>query len=92
MNKRLDRQWNDDRLPSVIYGKTDLDILNDEFFSKMIFTFKEHTCIDQAKSGSKKATVFFIVLQRCPEAVINTFRELCYQLEIPCSRGKCFAI
>ena len=76
MNRRTDKMWPDDLLPMGFFDKNDLETLNDELFSEILFNFVEHTDIEEAKS-KKKNDRFFNVLQLCQSNVIDVFRRLC---------------
>ena len=80
--------WPDDQLPRTFFKTADIDILNDNLFSTIWFTFTEHADITEAK-GKKKNIMFYNVLQRCPSDVINVFKGICDKHKIVYVRGKC---
>jgi len=78
-------------LPGVVLQTVELEILNDNLFSKIWFNYNEHSRIDEASLPSNKREVFLHTLRCCDEGVIEVFQELCSENNISCvTRGKLF--
>ena len=81
--------WPEHRLPVVVLETVDLEMLNDSLFSKMWFSYNEHSRIDETSLGSKKRDVFLHTMRCCEERIIDVFHELCRENNILClTRGK----
>jgi len=81
--------WPENHLPGVVLETVDLEILNDNLFSKIWFNYIEHSRIDEASLGSNKREVFLHTMRCCEERVIGIFEELCRENNILCvARGK----
>jgi len=76
-------------LPGVVLETVELEILNDNLFSKIWFNYNEHSRIDEASPGPMKRVLFLHTLRRCEARVIDVFLELCRENYIECiTRGK----
>jgi len=86
-HRATEHLWPIHRLPSVVLGKEELGIMNDNYFSMMWFSFHAHSLIDEASMTSSKSCIsknetFLHFLQCCGEGVIEVFKELCQRYQI----------
>ena len=83
---QLRHLWPIDRLPPVVLRKLEIEILNDNLFSEMWFSFMKHCQIDEASmTSSYKLELFVHTLQCCEEGIIEVFHDICRRYEILCA-------
>ncbi|XP_052818369.1 uncharacterized protein LOC128244400 [Mya arenaria] len=63
----------EERLPNVCFHSVEVDILNDHLFSRLFFSYKEHSDIEEYNRSS----MFFETFRKCQENVFDAFKCIC---------------
>ncbi|WAR29293.1 hypothetical protein MAR_002861, partial [Mya arenaria] len=74
--QRERNQYNigEDRLPNVCFHGFEVELLNDHLFSRLFFSYKEHSDIEELGG---KSSLFFETFRKCQENVFDDFESIC---------------
>ncbi|XP_052804581.1 uncharacterized protein LOC128234404 isoform X2 [Mya arenaria] len=68
-------------LPHVCIHSLEVDIINDHLFSRIFFSYKEHSDIDEHNSNGK-CSLFFETLRKCHPHALDEFKVICAENRI----------
>ncbi|XP_052787674.1 uncharacterized protein LOC128222624 [Mya arenaria] len=72
--ERTQYHISEDRLPNVCFHSFEFDLVNDHFFSRLLFSYKEHSDIEESNA---KSSLFFETFRKCQKPIFDELKCIC---------------